>query len=156
MKPIPRHRNMIRMVAVTLALAAAPGITFAQTTGEIVTQPATDVGIKKTETPALLEQISDDPYNTSGTGTCALISKSIKELSDILGPDYADPQPAPKRDVAKMGGAAIINSLIPFRGLVREVSGAAPAERRKNAAIAAGVARRGFLRGLQYARKCRR
>ncbi len=49
-----------------------------------------------------------------------------------------------------------MNSLIPFRGLVREVSGAGPAERRLNAAIDAGIARRGFLRGLQRAEGWRR
>ena len=38
---------------------------------------------------------------------------------------------------------------------VREVSGAAPQERRLRAAIQAGFARRGFLRGVATARKCR-
>ncbi len=41
------------------------------------------------------------------------------------------------------------------RGLVREVSGAAPAERRKNAAIDAGYARRGYLRGVYETRRCK-
>ena len=49
----------------------------------------------------------------------------------------------------------MVNSLIPFRGIVREVSGAAPAERRLAAAIDAGFARRGFLRGVLSARGCR-
>ena len=54
--------------------------------------------------------------------------------------------------IAEAGGKTIVNSLIPFRGLVREVSGAAPAQRRLNAAIDAGYARRGFLRGLAKAK----
>jgi hypothetical protein len=49
----------------------------------------------------------------------------------------------------------VVNALIPFRGIVREITGAAPAQRRLNAAIDAGYARRGFLRGLHYARHCR-
>ena len=49
----------------------------------------------------------------------------------------------------------IVNSLIPFRGLVREVTGAAPAERRLQAAIGAGLARRGYLRGLAETRHCK-
>ena len=59
------------------------------------------------------------------------------------------------RSVLNAVGKTIVNSLIPFRGLVREISGAAPAERRLQAAVAAGIARRGYLRGLAGATKCR-
>ena len=52
-------------------------------------------------------------------------------------------------------GRSVVNSLIPFRGLVREISGAAPAERRLQAAVTAGIARRGYLRGLAGARSCK-
>ena len=52
-------------------------------------------------------------------------------------------------------GRTVVNSLIPFRGLVREISGAAPAERRLNAAIQASFARRGFLRGVATGRGCK-
>jgi hypothetical protein len=137
----------------------APTATPTPSTGrdakEIVTQPARDVGIEKTKIPPLLEQVSEDPYGTAGTGSCRQITAAIGDLNHVLGPDFStSPQPG-KRNVAKAGGAAIVNSLIPFRGLVREVSGAGPAERRLNAAIDAGYARRGFLRGLQRARNCR-
>jgi len=47
-----------------------------------------------------------------------------------------------------------VNTLLPFRGIVREVSGAAPAERKLAAAVGAGFARRGYLRGLHQARRC--
>ena len=53
------------------------------------------------------------------------------------------------------GGRALVNSVIPFRGVVREVTGAAPAERQYNAAVDAGLARRGFLRGVHQTRKCK-
>ena len=49
----------------------------------------------------------------------------------------------------------MVNSLIPFRGVVREVSGAAAADRRLTAATQAGFARRGFLRGVHQTRGCR-
>jgi hypothetical protein len=38
---------------------------------------------------------------------------------------------------------------------VREISGAAPAERRLQAAVTAGVARRGYLRGQAAAKGCK-
>jgi hypothetical protein len=121
----------------------------------IVSQPVRDVGIEKTKIPPLLVDISDDPYAVRGAGTCRQIASSIAALTNILGPDYDDVAAPKKRNIAKAGGAAIVNSLIPFRGLVREVSGAGPAERRLNAAIDAGFARRGFLRGLQRSKGCR-
>jgi hypothetical protein len=49
----------------------------------------------------------------------------------------------------------VVNTLIPFRGLIREISGAAPAQRRLNAAIDAGFARRGYLRGVLRTRGCK-
>ena len=45
--------------------------------------------------------------------------------------------------------------IVPVRGLVREVSGAASAQRELEAAIAAGFARRGFLRGVYQTRGCK-
>ncbi len=44
--------------------------------------------------------------------------------------------------LAEAGGKAVINSIIPFRSLLREVTGAAPADRRLNAALDASYARR--------------
>ena len=57
--------------------------------------------------------------------------------------------------MSKAGGTALVDSIIPFRGLVREVSGAASSERRVQIATYAGVARRGFLHGMYRARGCR-
>jgi hypothetical protein len=123
---------------------------------DIVSQPAKDVGAQKTKIPPLLVEVSKDPYGSRGSATCGQISAAIADLNRILGPDFsASPPKEEKRNLGKAGGQAVVNSLIPFRGLVREVSGAGPAERRLNAAVDAGIARRGFLRGLQRARGCR-
>jgi len=127
--------------------------------GEIVTQPARDVGVAKTGIPPILEQASDDPYSLSGLRTCRQLSAAVRELNEALGPDFAAGRNAEKENragrLAEAGGKTIINSFIPFRGLVREISGAAPAQRRLEAAITAGYARRGFLRGVHQTRKCR-
>ncbi|MGY4395994.1 hypothetical protein ACVWZA_001167 [Sphingomonas sp. UYAg733] len=150
-------------IAIAAAIAVVSPVNFAaaqskneQSTAQIVTQPARDVGIEKTKIPPLLAEVSENPYTTDGTSGCARLASSIAALNDVIGPDFSASPTQNKRNVAKIGGAALVNSLIPFRGIVREVSGAGPAERRLNAAIDAGVARRGFLRGLQVARNCRR
>lgn len=122
---------------------------------EVVTQPARDVGIERTRIPPLLVEVSQDPYGMYGTANCRQLTSGISALNGVLGPDFSTTPTGKKTNIAKAGGAAVVNSLIPFRGLVREVSGAAPAERRLEAATNAGIARRGFLRGLKRARGCR-
>ena len=55
--------------------------------------------------------------------------------------------------VGKVAKSAV-GSLIPFRGIIREVSGAADRQRDFQEAILAGAIRRGFLKGLGDAREC--
>jgi hypothetical protein len=126
--------------------------------GRIVTQPARDVGAAKTNIPPALIAASNDPYNMRGLSTCNQIAAAFRSMTDVLGPDFrvgATRKENRAGKLAEAGGQTVVNSLIPFRGLVREVTGAAPAQRRLNRAIDAGYARRGFLRGLYTARKCR-
>lgn len=125
--------------------------------GEIVTQPVRDVGLMKREIPPVLLDAHDDPYNLDGLKTCKQLSTAVTQLNEVLGPDFAvshAKKESRARKIAEAGAAAAVNSLIPWRGLVREVSGAGPAERRLNAAIDAGYARRGFLRGVHYRQRC--
>jgi hypothetical protein len=126
--------------------------------GRIASQPARDVGASKVAIPPAVQKAAAAPYSLQGLGSCAQIKSAIFELNDVLGPDYAGAVTVRENKAGKLaaaGGKTIVNTIIPFRGLVREVSGAAPAERRLNAAIRAAYARRGFLRGVATARKCR-
>jgi len=126
--------------------------------GEIATQPVRDVGAQKIDIPPAIQQAAAAPYSLAGTRTCAQLNHAIFELNDALGPDYSGGVTVHEDKAGKLaeaGGKAVVNTIIPFRGLVREISGAAPAQRRLDAAIQAGYARRGFLRGVATARKCR-
>ncbi len=126
--------------------------------GRIVSQPARDVGAAKTTIPPALMAASADPYAMKGLGTCKQIAVAFRSLTDVMGPDFKAGETKKENKAGKLaaaGGQTVVNSLIPFRGLVREVTGAAPAQRRLNRALDAGYARRGFLRGLYTARKCR-
>ncbi|WP_454887599.1 hypothetical protein [Sphingomonas oryzagri] len=126
--------------------------------GEIASQPARDVGVAQTKIPPLLAAAKAAPYSMNGLATCQQIRGAIEELSAALGPDFAAGSEKKENKVGKLaeaGGKTVVNAFIPFRGLVREISGAAPAQRQLNAAIDAGFARRGFLRGVAYVRKCR-
>jgi hypothetical protein len=129
-----------------------------KTGGKIVAQPAHDVGAAKTKIPPVLEAAQRDPYGLRGLNGCAQIAGAIRDLTEALGPDFGS-GPAKKENragkLAEAGGKTVVNAIIPFRGLVREISGAAPEQRRLNDAIDAGFARRGFLRGIATSRKCR-
>lgn len=126
--------------------------------GRIVAQPVKDVGAAKTTVPPVLVAAAADPYSTKGLATCRQIVAAFRSLTEVLGPDFKAGDSRKENKAGKLaeaGGKTVVNSLIPFRGLVREVTGAAPAQRRLNRALDAGYARRGFLRGLYTARKCK-
>ncbi len=126
--------------------------------GRIVSQPAKDIGAAKTKFPPALVAAYENPYSVAGLKTCKNIATAFHSLTDVIGPDFKV-GPVKKENragkLAEAGGQTVVNSLIPFRGLVREVTGAAPAQRRLNAMIDAGYARRGFLRGIYQTRKCK-
>ncbi|MBW8841851.1 MAG: hypothetical protein JF608_08590 [Sphingomonadales bacterium] len=124
-------------------------------TKDVVSQPAKDVGIAKNKIPPSLVEASEAPYSLAGLKTCRQLADAVRVLDAALGPDYSAGGPNDKVSVGKAAGGAVVNSLIPFRGVVREVSGAAAADRRLTAATQAGFARRGFLRGVHQTRGCR-
>jgi hypothetical protein len=125
---------------------------------EIGSQPARDLGMSKREIPPVLEDALADPYGIRNLKTCAQLAAAVRTLNDALGPDYQAGGEFRENRAGKLaaaGGKSVINSIIPFRGLVREVTGAAPADRHMNAVVDAGLARRGFLRGVQYKQRCK-
>jgi len=124
-------------------------------TKDVVSQPAKDVGLAKNKIPPSLVEASNAPYSLAGLKTCRQIADAVLVLDAALGPDYSAGGPNNKMSVGKAAGGAVVNSLIPFRGVVREVSGAAAADRRLTAATQAGFARRGFLRGVHQTRGCK-
>ncbi len=125
---------------------------------DIGSQPARDIGASKREIPPILEKAFNDPYSLKGLKTCKAIAGEVTQLNAVLGADYSVGNEYTENrggKLAEAGGKAIINSIIPFRGLVREVTGAAPADRHMNAVVDAGLARRGFLRGVHLKQGCK-
>ncbi|WP_298396210.1 hypothetical protein [Sphingobium sp.] len=126
--------------------------------GKIATQPARDVGLDKDEIPPVLVKAVENPYAAPPSRSCKGLKASLSELNAVLGDDFTVGAKANENRTGKIAeavGKTVVNSLIPFRGLVREISGAAPAERRLQAAVTAGIARRGYLRGIASAKGCK-
>jgi hypothetical protein len=147
----------------TLALLALAAPVAAQnapmrdrdpTVRDIATTPIRDLNLSRDEIPAALQQAAVATYVTDGLTGCAQIGAAIAELDEILGPDFDISQA--ERDNISVGRMArsAVASLIPFRGIVRELTGAADHQRQFEEAIFAGAVRRGFLKGLGQQRGC--
>lgn len=122
---------------------------------QVAETPLTDLNVKKGEIPAVLLRAQQDPYSLGGLKGCPAITKAVSQLNAVLGDDV-DVAKAKKRNVgAGHVAQTVVGSFIPFRGIIREVSGASSEERKLQAAIAAGMARRGFLKGVGMTKGCR-
>jgi hypothetical protein len=123
----------------------------------VVRQPIKDIGLMRENPPEVLKDAQRAPYTLAGLKSCADLRRAVGELDVVLGPDVDavdDQGDALPTRLAEAGAKSIVNALIPFRGLVREASGAAEADRKFRMMVAAGMARRGYLKGVAEARKC--
>lgn len=125
------------------------------TAGDVATTPLSDLNIKKQGIPQVLLDAEVRPYSLAGMSSCPRIAGAVRQLDTILGEDI-DVQaarglkPSPGR-VAQ----SVLGSFIPFRGVIRELSGANAQEKKVQAAVYAGSARRAFLKGVGQSRGCR-
>lgn len=111
------------------------------------------------EPPQKLLEVQDDPYSLAGLGKCAAIIREVEELNAVLGPDVnekVDKSEAKKREeTAGRVAGTVAGGIIPFRGLIGEVTGANAERRRYAVAVYAGTVRRGFLKGVGLERGCK-
>jgi hypothetical protein len=121
---------------------------------DVAKTPMTDLNLARTEIPALLVEAETRPYSIQNLDTCAQLIAAVEELNAVLGPDLDLPQSERARFSKGRIAQWAVGTFIPFRSLIREVSGANRQEREIRDAIVAGMARRGFLKGLGAARNC--
>jgi len=122
---------------------------------DVATTPMTDLNLRKDEIPQLLIDAQAKPYDLEGLTTCSQIAARVGEFDAVLGDDLDLPQTPGQRISPGRIGQVVVGSFIPFRGLIREVSGANDQRRRVDAAISAGFVRRAFLKGVGQQLGCR-
>jgi hypothetical protein len=122
---------------------------------EVAETPTTDLNITKKHIPLVLMAAEQHPYALSGVGSCQRLTSAIHELNAVLGDDVDLPHGKGQRTSAGRVAQSVAGSFIPFRGVIREVSGANAHDRDMQAAILAGVARRSFLKGIGQGKGCR-
>lgn len=154
-----------RFLLPLLALAILPLAACATNTSSIpnktanpiegaVAQPFKDLSFVRDEMPEALSSAAATPYAADNLPDCPAIMGAIAQLDAVLGADV---------DAEVMdanGGEAFLSDALrgalslPFRGVIRQVSGAAKRDREKARAVLAGMVRRGFLKGLGRAKGC--
>jgi hypothetical protein len=131
-----------------------------------VQMPFEDLNLKRQAIPEKLQQLMDHPYALPPQMLCEGISKEIAELDILLGPDvctidhptgttvvvsrkgeYIDQGATFARDQA-VGIVRGKIDVIPFRGVVRKITGAEKHAKEVERAYQAGRLRRAFLKGL--------
>ncbi|SIN86887.1 hypothetical protein SAMN02745824_2103 [Parasphingorhabdus marina DSM 22363] len=138
-----------------LAQEGAPKDSTIKSAGNKVAEP-----FDGKEIPPKLQSIQGDPYSMRGMRNCAAIIAEVRELNAVLGADVNErvsKSKAKKREetAGRVAGSAV-GSIIPFRGLIGEVTGANAERRRYNRAVYAGTVRRGFLKGVGRERGCKK
>ncbi len=123
---------------------------------DVARTPLDTFNIDKEDVPDKLFMVQFDPYDLTGMTSCTAIHREVSELTMLLGPDVDRAAPGQQEwdETAMSLGKGMIQGLIPFHGLIREVSGAAAKDRRIAVALWHGAARRSFLKGVGQARGC--
>ena len=131
-----------------------------------VQAPFEDVGLKQDEIPEQLQRTEINPYAMPNPLRCDLLQKEIAELDILLGPDvctiadpkgtgtyssdYLDQGSGLLHDQAGERAKSLVGSqlTLPFRSVVRRVSGADKHAKEVAKAYQYGKLRRAFLKGV--------
>ena len=146
---------LLLAAALIAPLPAAAQVVPEPDAAEVAKTPLRDLNIDARDIPEALKVAVENPYETERLKTCNAIVADIAELDKVLGADY-DIAEDDGNDRLSEGriGQSVVGSLLPFRGILREVTGAASNDRALRAAYTAGMVRRGFLKGLGMGRGC--
>lgn len=144
------------LIAAALAFAAQPLLAQSEDpvskrdpdVGNVVSTPADDLNLSSEDIPEVLQRAVIDAYDRQGLESCERIGAEIAELDAVLGLDFDSFTGGQRRLSAGRLAKSAVGTLIPFRGIVRELSGAAKNEREFSEAVMAGAVRRGYLKGM--------
>jgi hypothetical protein len=137
------------------ALAAALALCGCATSGSptdrpnavagAVEQPFKDLNLVREQTPPVLEQAAKAPYVEIQPLDCDAVRAELAALDKELGPDF---DAAEHKNDDILAGALRSAMGLPFRGVVRKITGAQKRDQKREHAILSGIARRGFLKGV--------
>jgi len=153
----------VALLALLLAACASPGPEDKMS--QAATTPLSDLNVLQPEIPPPLAAALKAPYARPADATCSGLAAEVEALDALLGNDL-DAAPSAsnpgmiERGVVALGDATIgtvrgaAEGVVPLRSWVRKLSGAERHSKQVAAAVAAGVVRRSFLKGLGDAGGC--
>ncbi|HEX5379925.1 MAG TPA: hypothetical protein VFW47_15215 [Phenylobacterium sp.] len=112
------------------------------------------LGLMGGQTPDALRLIAKAPYAPPEPRDCTSLAASIGALDGLLGPDLDTPRPDERDAAVNRVIVGAFRGLIPHRWVFRMLTSASRKDRELRDALFAGVARRGYLRGLAEAGGC--
>ena len=121
---------------------------------DVITQPLNDFNVAQPDIPPILLRAKAAPYEAPLGHDCQTLNSEIGDLDKALGPDLdlakGDDKSVSKRvsDMTFDLARGAVSGLIPFRGVVRYVTGAEKRAREINEALIAGTVRRSYLKGF--------
>jgi hypothetical protein len=153
------------IVLTVLIVLAGCASSTATRIGTAATVPLTDLNVAQEDIPAVLLTAREHPYQVPASQNCVAISLEIRELDEVLGADLDAPVSPADPSLARRASSLVqdqavgalqrtTEGLIPFRGWVRKLSGAERHSKHVSACIAAGSARRAFLKGFAASEHC--
>ncbi len=151
----PLPRAAVLALACFTAMPVQAQVVPEPDAAEVAKTPLRDLNIDAREIPEVLQVAVRDPYATAGLDQCDALVARIADLDMVLGADYDIAEDDGEKRLSEGRiGQSVIGSVIPFRGILREVTGAAENERMLRAAYTAGMVRRSFLKGWGLGRGC--
>lgn len=127
--------------------------------------PLNDFNLMQDPIPEVLLRAQAQPYAPPLDLSCLALGSEIHQLNLALGPDLDYLPPIDDENLWEQGWEAsaqlgnnfmldTTESLVPFRGWVRRLSGAKRYARKLNQAVSAGIVRRAYLKGWRYTQGC--
>lgn len=150
------------IAAPAAALAEGPSVRTSDEASEsglqgVLTAPLRDVNLMRDKVPKALKTAKAAPYVEPQDATCAELAEMIAPLDAALGPDVGDGVEAEKNGVGALvfgAMADVTRDVIPFRGVVRRITGASKHDEKVREARQAGHLRRAYLKGFASAKGC--
>ena len=151
------NQGLTFAICVGLGLAVCTA-SFAERRDESVggafAQPFRDIGMVRDEVPDILKHAVAAPYalpgaRSNGDVDCSALVSEIVSLDLALGADVDAPPVQHANGSNLMAGAVRSVLHVPYRGVLRRITGAEHREQVLQTAIQAGMVRRAFLKGLR-------
>jgi hypothetical protein len=139
-------------LSIAMALLTAACASTSEGVSGAVSQPMRDLNIVREEEKAALSSAVSAPY--ADPSDCVAGAQELKGLDEALGPDI-DAAAAPNNIVQEMALDAVRGAVsLPYRGIVRRLSGAHRREQALQRAKFAGELRRAYLKGFGRGARC--